>query len=276
MSMPPPPQQSPGPYGPPQQPNPYAARPYSPGYYQQPPPPYAGQAPWGQFPPGPLPGPPPRKNRPGLILGIVAASVVGLLVLSYLGNRGSASSGSSSSELPAATYQLTVPKTLLSNDYKLVSDESDETNDQAKREGYGDGPDSRYTRGILGSYTGTATDAQSGLVLAGTYGQFKNPSKERESLLRGMREGDGMSEPNPPEIITPEGADIDLQCTVMLSDDEGSTSTVPVCAWGDENTAAYVAFFGSEDATRDPESVDLAVTAQKVQEIRDEVRQRIG
>ncbi|MEV7870216.1 hypothetical protein AB0P17_29915 [Streptomyces sp. NPDC088124] len=274
MTMPPPPHQSPGPYGPPQQPNPYASHPYPPGQYQyqQPPPPYVGQAPWGQFPPGP----PPRKNRPGLILGIVGASVVGLLVLSYLGNRGSASSGRSSDAFPAATYRLTVPKALLSDGYTLVEDGTAETNDQLEQEGYGDGPDSRYTKGILGSYTGTATDAQSGLVLAGTYGQFKNPSKERESLLSGMREADGMSEPSPPEIITPEGSDIDLHCTVMLSDDEGTTSTVPVCAWGDENTAAYVAFFGSEDATRDPESVDLDATAQKVHEIRDEVRQRIG
>ncbi|MFC9427804.1 hypothetical protein [Streptomyces sp. NPDC056987] len=268
MSMPPPPHQSPGPYGPPQQPNPYAAHPYPPGYYQQPPPPYAGQAPWGQFPPGP----PPRKNRPGLILGIVAASVGGLLVLSYLGNRGSASSD----DFAAAEYRLTAPKTLLNSSYELVKDGSADSNDRLKRDGYGDGPDVLNVRGILGSYTGSATDAQSGLALVGMYGQFKNPEKEREGLLRGMRQADGMSEPNPSRVITPEGAGIDLECTVLLSDDDDGTSTVPVCAWGDENTVGYVAFFTPEDSAQDADSVDLDATARNVQEIRDEVRQRIG
>ncbi|MFJ7998102.1 hypothetical protein ACIQ7D_13285 [Streptomyces sp. NPDC096310] len=272
MTMPPPPHQPPGPYGPPQQPNPYASHPYPPGQYQQyqqPPPPYAGQAPWGQFPPGP----PPRKNRTGLILGIVAASVVGLLVLSYLGNRGSASSGSSSGDFPAASYRLTVPKTLLDDGYDLVEDSSAETNDEMKREGYGDGPDARDTRGIVGSYADTGDEAQSGLAVAGVYGRFKNPTKQRDGLFRGMREADGISEPSPPKIITLEGSDVDLQCTVLLSEDEGTTSTVPVCAWGDENTAAYVAFHDGEGVAQEPDSVDLDATARTVLKVRDDVRQ---
>ncbi|MEE1804331.1 hypothetical protein PUR57_37605 [Streptomyces sp. JV176] len=211
-----------------------------------------------------------------MILGIVAASVVGLLVLSYLGNRGSASSGSSSDAFPAATYQLTVPKTLLGDGYELVKDESAETNDEAEQGDYGDGPDARYTRGILATYAGAGTDAQNGFVVGGTFGQFKNPDGERTLLLRSMRDADGMSEPNPPKTITPEGSDINLECTVLLSEDEGATSTLPVCAWGDENTAAYVTFFDAGDIAQDSESVDLDAVAQDVQKIRDEVRRPLG
>jgi hypothetical protein len=67
-----------------------------------------------------------------------------------------------------------------------------------------------------------------------------------------------------------------MKCTVMLSTDEEGTSTVPVCAWGDDNTAAYVAFLTPASAKQDPGAVDLNATAQQVLQVRDEVRQPIG
>ncbi|MEV7087260.1 hypothetical protein AB0O07_15380 [Streptomyces sp. NPDC093085] len=210
---------------------------------------------------------------------------MGLFVLSQLGNRATSSSsaGPPSDDFPAADYRLTVPKTLLDDEYALLKDESAETNEQAKQEGYGDGPGARYTQAILGTYTSTdgnadadaEADTGSGLILGGTYGQFKNPAEERAILLRSMRSADGTSEPNPPKTIRPEGSDTDLTCTVLVTEDEGLTSVIPVCAWGDDNTAAYVAFFASEDA-QDPDAIDLDAAARTVQEIRDEVRQRRG
>ncbi|MBT2364961.1 hypothetical protein J7E88_06395 [Streptomyces sp. ISL-10] len=281
MTMPPPPQPN-GPYGSPApQPHPYG-QPYppQPHYGQpaappQPYPPYPGPGGWGQPPSGP-----PRKNRTGLILGIVFGSIAALLGLSYLGNRGSDAADEAAREaanpFPAAEYRLTVPRTLLDGEYELIKDSSAEANADAERSGYGAGPDARNIKGILGSYNGTSTTGNSGLVITGMYGQFRNPAQPRDSLLDGMRKGDGMSEPEPAKTITPPGSDVDFQCTVMLSKDEDGTSTVPVCAWGDENTAAYVAFLTPASAAQDPDTVDLDAIAQQTLKVREEVRKPIN
>jgi hypothetical protein len=276
MTMPPH-QQYPGPYGPPPQPNPYGQQQHQQFPQQQypghpyPPQQYPGPGGWGQ----PPMGPPPRKNRPWLIVGITVGALALLGVVSYIGNLGS-DSKKSPDTFPEAKYRLTVPKTLLSNKYKLIKDGSANADADAKKSGYGAGPDARNVKATLGSYTGTATDAPRGLVLTGMYGQFNDPAQARESLLNGMRKADGMSEPNPPRTITPPGSDVDLTCSVMLSKDADGTSTVPVCAWGDENTAAYVALLTPADAKQDPDSVDLNATAETVLKVREEVRQPIG
>ncbi|MFF3454602.1 hypothetical protein ACFYXH_09745 [Streptomyces sp. NPDC002730] len=279
MAMPPP-HQSPGPYGPPQ-PNPYAQQPYPhppypqqgypgpQGYPGQPGQP--GQGGWGQ----PPAGPPRRKNHTWLIVGITLGAVALVLALSYIGNLGS-DSGRPAKTFPEAKYRLTVPKTLLANEYKLVKDGSADADAEAQKKGYGAGPDARNVKAVIGSYTGTATDAARGLVLTGMYGQFNDPDQARDSLLDGMRKADGMDEPNPPKTITPPGSDVDMTCTVMLSTDKDGTSTVPVCAWGDDNTAAYVAFLTPASAKQDPDTVDLNATAQQALKVRGEVRLPIG
>ncbi|MGW0703785.1 hypothetical protein ACWD0A_31665 [Streptomyces sp. NPDC002867] len=286
MTMPPP-QQPAGPYGsPPTQPNPYG-QPYpqshpQPHYGQPPAPPqpypaYPGApGPWGQ----PPSGPPPRKNRTGLVLGICFGSMAALLALVYFGNRGSDAADEAAREaanpFPAAEYRLTVPKTLLDGEYELIKDGSSEANADMEKSGYGPGPDARNIKAVRGSYNGTSATGNSGLVLIGMYGQFRNPAQPRDSLLDGLRKGDGMSEPKPAKTVTPPGSDVDLECTVMLSKDEDGTATVPVCAWGDANTAAYVAFLTPADAAQDPDSVDLDAIAQQVVKVREEIRQPIN
>ncbi|MFF3321540.1 hypothetical protein [Streptomyces sp. NPDC002889] len=277
MTMPPP-YQAPGPYGPPQAPGPYG--PPQPGPYgQQAYPPFPQQGYPGQPGPGgwgqPPMGPPPKKNRTGLTLSIAFGSVACVLALIYIGNLDS-DSGRPAQTFPEATHRLTVPKTLLADEYKLIKDGSADADAEFKREGYGVGPDSRNVKTVLGSYTGTAVDAPRGVVLAGVYGQFNDPDQARDSLLNGMRKGEGMEEPKPPKTIRPHGSDVDMSCTVMLSTDKDGTSTVPVCAWGDDNTAAYVAFLTPASAKQDPDSVDLNATADQVLQVRDEVRQPIG
>ena len=91
-----------------------------------------------------------------------------------------------------------------------------------------------------------------------------------------MRKAEGITEPNPPKTITPSGSDVDMSCTVMLSTDKEGTSTVPVCAWGDDNTAAYVAFLTPASAKQDPNAVDLNAVAQQTLKVRAEVRRPIG
>ncbi|MEV4333324.1 hypothetical protein AB0K02_22710 [Streptomyces sp. NPDC049597] len=174
-----------------------------------------------------------------------------------------------------ATHRLTVPQTLLDGEYELIKDGSSEANTDMEKSGHGAGPDARNIKAVVGSYNGTSSTRQSGAVLTGMYGQFRNPEQPRDSLLDGMRKGDGMSEPKPARMLTPPGSDVEFRCTVMLSKDTDGTSTVPVCAWGDDNTAAYVAFLTPASDAQDPDSVDLEDIAQKTLKIREEVRQPI-
>ncbi|MFF4230988.1 hypothetical protein [Streptomyces sp. NPDC001820] len=219
--------------------------------------------------------PPPPKNRAWLIIGITLGALALIFTLSFVGNMDSDSERPART-FPEAKYRLTVPKTLLANEYRLVKDGSADADADAQKKGYGAGPDARNVKAVIGSYTGTATDAPRGLVLTGMYGQFNDPAQPRESLLDGMRKADGMDEPNPRKSITPPGSDVDMTCTVMLSTDEEGTSTVPVCAWGDDNTAAYIAFLAPASAKQDPDSVDLDATAEQVLKVRAEVRRPIG
>lgn len=281
-----PPHQYPGPYGPPQQPGPYAH-----GQPQQQPrfPPQAPHQPYPPYPqqqfPGPGPhgwgqapvGPPPKKDRPWLIVGLTLGAVAAVGLLSFIGNLGSDRGSAPDAVFPPAEYRLTVPKELLDGEYALIKDGSaDADADLQKDAAYSRDPDLRDPRASLGSYNGTATDARRGLVLTGLHGRFRDPAQVRDSLLDGMGKADGMSEARTPETVRPAGSDVDLRCAVMLSKDTDGTSTVPVCAWGDGNTAAYVAFLTPADAAEDPDSVDLEATARKVLQVREETRTPIG
>lgn len=222
---------------------------------------------------GPPPPQPRRTNTTVLVLSIVlgvAAGAIGLIYLAYGG------SDESAQPFPAAEYRLTVPQTLLDGEYELINDSSADANADAKRSGYGAGPDARNVTAVVGSYNGTSTTGNSGAVLTGMYGEFRDPAQPRDSLLRGMRKADGMSQPKPAVSITPSGSDLELKCAVLLSKDTDGTSTVPVCAWGDENTAAYVAFLTPASTAQDPDAVDLEAVAERTLKVREESRQPIG
>jgi len=49
-----------------------------------------------------------------------------------------------------------------------------------------------------------------------------------------------------------------------------------MCAWGDENTASFVAVVTTETVLQDPEEVDLAEAARQAAQIREEMRRPIG
>ncbi|MEV6330286.1 hypothetical protein [Streptomyces sp. NPDC051909] len=59
-----------------------------------------------------------------MILGITAAGIAGILLLSWIGNGGlrSGSGSGSDSAYPAATHRLVLPKTLLDGRYALAED----------------------------------------------------------------------------------------------------------------------------------------------------------
>uniref|UniRef100_A0AAU2JK36 Uncharacterized protein n=1 Tax=Streptomyces sp. NBC_00049 TaxID=2903617 RepID=A0AAU2JK36_9ACTN len=278
MSMPP---QPPGPYGPPQPPNPYGGQQYAP---QSPPHPHQAPYPGQPYPPQAYPGQggwggppmaPPRKNRTGLVIGIVVGSLVVLGSLGYgvnlLTEAGSVASGAG---FPEARYRLTVPKTLLAGKYELVQDLSDTQGKKALDGTY----DSkiRNPKPAVGQYTSESAKGTSALVISGMYGQFKDPEGARRKMLAGAEDADGATLAVPARDITPAGSDVTLSCQVLISKQGGAETTLPMCAWADENTGASVGLLTPEIALQKPSSVDLAKVAETTLKVRAEARQPIG
>ncbi|MFB7170826.1 hypothetical protein ACFCYM_08380 [Streptomyces sp. NPDC056254] len=272
----PPPQQHPGPYGPPQpahqQPSPaqpYPAQPYSgqphPGqpYPGQPCP---GQGAWGR----PPMGPPQRKNRTGLVVGIAVGSLVVLGVLGFAANLLTGSAGG----FPEATHRLTVPKTLLDGKYQLDQDLSATAGEEALKGTY----DSkiRDPKPVVGQYSSQSPQGTGALVLSGMYGRFKDPAGARRKMLKGAGEPDGATVAVPARDITPVGSDITLSCQVLTMKQGAAEGSLPMCAWADANTGASVGFVTPETAQQKPASVDLAAFAAATLKVRSESRQPIG
>ncbi|MFF5918599.1 hypothetical protein ACFY8C_09650 [Streptomyces flavochromogenes] len=280
MTMPPPPNQPPhnpygGPVPPPQQPGPYGA-PQGfppPGHPQQAypqhgvPPQYpAGPGPggWGQPPMGP---PPKKKLSAGAIVAIVVGSLV---VVGGIGYGVKAGLDGVTGSFPAATHKLVVPQTVLDGEFALVSDLSDTQGKEIE-----DTPDFtvKDATAAVGQYSGKD---ESVLVLSGLYGQIKSPGTTRSSILKGAATDKGSKLVVKPRDFTPAGYGVTVSCQVTTSRDGLSTTTLPMCAWGDENTAAAVALVGAGEATADPKDIDLAGLAEKTAKIRAEIRKPIA
>ncbi|MFD7781895.1 hypothetical protein ACFV4Q_02080 [Streptomyces nojiriensis] len=274
MSMPPP-QQPPGPYGPPQPPDPfggqpYAAQPAHPAQQQPypgqpyPPQPYPGQGAWGQ----PPTGTPPRKNRIGMVIGIVAGAV---LLLGAIGSVGARLSGSG---FPEARYRLTVPKTLVDGKYELLHDRSATDGKEVLKGTY----DSkiRDPKPAVGQYVSESPKESGALLVSGMYGQFKDAAGARKKMLRGAADSEDAFLAVPARDITPPGSDVTLSCQVLTVRKGGADSSLPMCAWADENTGATVGIVSEETAQQKAWSVDLAKTAATTLKVRTEMRQPIG
>jgi hypothetical protein len=282
--MPPPPQQ-PNPYG--RQPTPYGQQP--PPYGQQPPPPYGqGQPPpppYGQQPyPGapfgqPAPwgaapaGLPPKKNRTGLILGIVGGAVV-LVVAAVVGIGliGEKVVGG----FPEAEYRLTLPKTLLSDRYQLTKDLS-KSDGAATIEKEADGAwDAKDTKAVVAQYTLGGDDTKGVLVVSGMYGRFKNTNLARRHMREGASKGAGAVVAVKAKDFHPAGSDVPVACEVLTQTQGGTRTTMPVCAWTDGNTGASVAEITQATVLKDPASIDLQAAAETAAQVRTEMRKPIG
>ncbi|WP_329283029.1 hypothetical protein [Streptomyces sp. NBC_00691] len=282
MTMPPPPNQPPhnpygGPVPPPQQPGPYGA----PQGFPPPGHPRQAHAQPGvpsQYPPGPVPGPggwgqppmgPPPKKK--LSAGAIVAIVVGsLVVVGGIGYGVKAGLDGVTGSFPAATHRLVVPQTLLDGEFTLVSDLSDTQGKEIE-----DTPDFtvKDATAAVGQYSGKD---ESVLVLSGLYGQIKSPGSTRSSILKGAATDKGSTLVVKPEDFTPAGYGVTVSCQVTTSKDGLSSTTLPMCAWGDENTAAAVALVGAGEATADPKDIDLADLAEKTARIRAQIRKPIA
>ncbi|MEV5943953.1 hypothetical protein [Streptomyces sp. NPDC051994] len=284
MNMPPSPPQ-PGPYGPQSQ-GPYGAPPSGPPA----PGPYGAQQPWPQqpypqqgFPQQPFPqqgfpqqqgwgmppmGPPPRKNRTGMVIGIIAVALVvlgglGFAVTELLGTAGG---------FPEAKYRLTVPQTILNGQYTLAQDLSEKGRESLKNTSQAD---IRDPQPAMGQYSGAKGDGTS-MVLSGIYGRVKAPERERDSMLRGAREADGATIVMQPKDATPAGSDVRIFCQVLTKTQGALSVTFPMCAWGDSNTVGSVGVVSPASLGQKPTDVDVTAAAELAVKVRNEVRKPIG
>ncbi|MFE9927916.1 hypothetical protein [Streptomyces sp. NPDC005533] len=262
MTMPPS-QHPPGPYGAPQPPQPYGGQYHAPQPsshpHQQP---YPGQGAWGQPPLGP-----PRRNRTGMVVGIVVGSLVvfGSVVSAVAsGGRG----------FPEAKYRLTVPKTVVDGTYALAQDLSDTEGEQALKGSRDAGI--RDPKPVVAQYSSDVPGPGSALVMAGMYGRFKDPEGARRKMLAGAEDAEGASVAVPARDVTPAGSDITVSCEVLTMKKGSVKSTLPMCAWADENTGASVAVFTPEIARQQPGAVDLARIAEITLKVRAESRLPLG
>ncbi|MET9376055.1 hypothetical protein ACFYV5_14735 [Streptomyces sp. NPDC003035] len=208
-----------------------------------------------------------------MILGIAAASVIGLLTLSWIGNGG-LRGGSSSGSYPAATHRLTLPKTLLDGRYTLADDRSGQADAGLKNASEAV---VRDPKGVLGQYAAAGEDGAGVLVVSGLYGRIKDPDLARERILKGAREAAGTSVLVAPKDVTPSGATTTVTCQVLATEQAGGgRATYPMCAWADDNTNAAVAEMTTESADLSPESVDLTKAADTTLKVREETRRPLG
>lgn len=263
----PPPQ---GPYG--HQPPPAPYPPQQPAYAYPPPPQGAGG--WGQ--PGARPGmpgwapqPPPRKNRGWLVVGIVVGAVA---LVAAVGTGAFKLAGKGADRaFPEATHRLVVPETLLEGEFTLGEDMSD-TKGKGVEDTYD--PSIRNPKAAVAQYT--SEDDGGVLVLSGMYGRLASPSLARTKILEGAAESDGGTVVVPATEFRPDGSGTVAECQVVQYTDVGGTANMPMCAWGDGNTAAMVAVVRGDDATKDAADIDLEQAAVETLKVRAEIRQPIG
>ncbi|MFF1508952.1 hypothetical protein [Streptomyces sp. NPDC058326] len=260
-----------GPVPPPQQPGAFGS---PQGFPQQGFPPHGvppqypgpGAGVWGQPPMGP---PPKKKLSAGAVVAIVLGSLVLVGGLGYAAKAGLDGVGVTG-PFPEATHELVVPKTLLAGEYTLVTDLSDTQGKEIE-----DTPDLtvKDAEAAVGQYSGKD---ESVLVVSGMHGRIKNGEFTRGSILKGAATEKGSTLVVRPKDFTPAGYGVTVRCQVTTSKDALGTTTLPMCAWGDDNTAAAVALVTPDAATADPEDIDLAALAETTVKIRAEIRKPIA
>jgi hypothetical protein len=186
------------------------------------------------------------------------------------GADGGSASGDEPTPTPSpsesrTTYELAFPKTLEHGKYRLKKDLSDTVGSGTVKPG---------EKAHLGSYA-NASDTSRLLYGAATGEDYGNPEFSKNQMMNGMETGSGIDVAVKRRDITPDGAD-PLTCEVLVKSQAGRKLTIPVCAWSDPGTAAYVADDSLATYSVEPGKVDLDKWANRVSDIRDEVRTPAG
>ncbi|MBO8195833.1 hypothetical protein ITI46_29910 [Streptomyces oryzae] len=243
--------------------------------------------------PGPYGSPPPPSpNRNNKVVGIVVAAVL-VVALAVAGTLLAVSGGddgkndsadkkarSEQSDSPSdepsdepseddeptpspseskTAYELKFPKTLENGQYRLRKDLSDSVDTSNPGE-----------EAHLGSYA-NSSDTSRLLYGAASGEDYGNPEFSKNQMMNGMESGSAMDVAVKRRDITPAGDD-PLTCEVLVKTQAGRKLTIPVCAWSDPGTAAYVAKDSADTYSVPPKDVDLEAWADRVSDIRDEVR----
>ncbi|WP_237281855.1 hypothetical protein [Streptomyces griseochromogenes] len=252
-------QQPPGPYGSPYpQQQPYPAQPYPPQPYPQQPYPAWGMPPMG---------PPPKKRRVGLVLGIVGGvvtvGVAGLVLIGVLVESG----------FPAAKSKLTLPHTLVDEEYVFAEDLSASQRQKIENDANSD-LNAKDVHAVAGRYSPGGDSTKGTLLVSGMYGRFKNLGTVRSDMLEGAADVSDVTVDEPAKDVTPSGAGTTVSCEVLTQKRALVTLTYPVCAWADGNTAAVVAEVDA--STTDSADVDLKAAAEHTLKARSEMIKPIG
>ena len=278
-----PPSPGPGPYGQqppapstlPAQPNPYGQQPPAPPGPQGNP--YATPYPQAPYPSqpqnwgAPTMGPPPKKRRVGLIVGITGG-VVGVIVIVgiVLALIGTAAGGG----FPEAKFRLTLPRTLVDGGFQLEQDLSDTKGQEIENEADG-AWDAKVTKAVVGQYSQDGDQTKGALILSGFYGRFKNTDKARRDMLEGATEADGVTlEAGPKDF--PRSGEPTISCEVLTQEKLGTELTYPACSWADGNTGAIIAVMDADTLGQDASEVDLEHYAEVTRQVRSETVKPIG
>lgn len=264
------PQQPPG-YGYPQQPPAYGSPAQQPAYGHPAQPPQGAPGGWGQ--PGTQAGwpqqpQPPRRKRTGLVVGIVAGSLVVVLAVGFGAYK--LIDNGVDAVFPEATHKLVVEKAVLGGEFTLNKDMS--ATEGKKIEDTPD-PSIRDGKAVVAQY-GSEENAM--LVLSGMYGRLADPELMRSKMLEGAAQAEGAKVVVPPKEFTPGEDGVTVECQVVQSKEIGLTTNAPMCAWADGNTAATVAVLRPSELDERPETLDLAKVAEETVKIRSEIRRPVS
>jgi hypothetical protein len=210
-------------------------------------------------------GPPPKKSRVGLVLGIVGGVVVlivgGLVALGVLGWQIEKS-------LPKAENKLTLPGTLVDGQYKFAEKMPASQTDKIENEA-NSAWDAEDIHALGARYDRGGDPAKGLLVVSSMYGRFKHEADVRHGMLKGAADADGVTLVQPEKDATPPGAQTTITCEVVSQQESLVTVTYPICAWADGNTAAVVGEIDVEH--KDASDVDIAAAARDTLTVRSEM-----
>jgi hypothetical protein len=138
-------------------------------------------------------------------------------------------------------------QTLLDGKYKPVDDQPAKQQDELA------GTSEANVRDAKASVARYVSTSESGvLAVSGMHGRIKDTDEARTLILKGAEDADGSTIAVPAADFTPTGSEVIISCQVLTAEQADSgTSTLPMCAWADENTNAAVA----PDHTGDLEAV---------------------
>lgn len=222
------------------------------------------------FPPPPSEPPRPPRPRPRrrlrLVLGVVAGGLAllggGAAVLGYFAYRSDAG-------FPAASYRLTLPRTLVDGRYSLSADLSGEEGGRIEDEADG-AWNARDTTAVVARYDLGGDKGRGSLILSGMYGRFRDTADSRANMMKGVGEAGGTQVVVRPRDFELSGTTV--TCQVVTQVQLGERITYPVCAWVDGNTGATVGEISADAVGREPGEVDLEGAARLTLQVRNEAR----